>query len=72
MGADDLMPRKLEPMLATPAARPPPGDGWAFEVKWDGVRALAFAAAGEPADQRPPRGRRNTALSGARSTRRCA
>ena len=47
MSAGDLMPRKLEPMLATPAALPPPGDGWAFEVKWDGVRALAFAAAGD-------------------------
>jgi bifunctional non-homologous end joining protein LigD len=29
-------------MLATPADNPP-GDGeWAFEVKWDGVRALTF------------------------------
>ncbi|WP_246117291.1 non-homologous end-joining DNA ligase [Cellulomonas composti] len=30
-------------MLATPAASgvPPRGSGWAFEVKWDGVRALA-------------------------------
>jgi bifunctional non-homologous end joining protein LigD len=29
-------------MLARVAERPPAGDGWAFEVKWDGVRALAF------------------------------
>jgi bifunctional non-homologous end joining protein LigD len=29
-------------MLATPATAPPDGDGWAFEIKWDGVRALAF------------------------------
>jgi bifunctional non-homologous end joining protein LigD len=29
-------------MLARVAERPPTGDGWAFEVKWDGVRALAF------------------------------
>ena len=29
-------------MLATPATDPPAGDGWAFEIKWDGVRALAF------------------------------
>jgi bifunctional non-homologous end joining protein LigD len=29
-------------MLATPATEPPADDGWAFEIKWDGVRALAF------------------------------
>ena len=29
-------------MLATAAPQPPDGDGWAFEIKWDGVRALAF------------------------------
>ncbi len=46
MASSDTMPSKLEPMLATPAARPPPGDDWAFEVKWDGVRALAFAESG--------------------------
>jgi bifunctional non-homologous end joining protein LigD len=41
------MPRTLEPMLATPA-RKLPGDGdWGFELKWDGVRALAFVAGGE-------------------------
>lgn len=28
-------------MLATAARRLPPGPGWAFEIKWDGVRALA-------------------------------
>lgn len=30
-------------MLATAAAAPPAGQEWAFEIKWDGVRALAFA-----------------------------
>jgi bifunctional non-homologous end joining protein LigD len=40
---DDEMPRSLEPMLATPARRLPRGEDWAFELKWDGVRALAFA-----------------------------
>jgi bifunctional non-homologous end joining protein LigD len=30
-------------MLASPG-EPPPGPGWAFEFKWDGVRALAAAA----------------------------
>jgi bifunctional non-homologous end joining protein LigD len=33
---------ELEPMLATAANAPPEGDGWAFELKWDGVRALAL------------------------------
>lgn len=33
-------------MLATPAAAPPAGEGWAFEIKWDGVRALASVAGG--------------------------
>ena len=36
------LPSKLSPMLATPGV-PPRGDaGWAYEMKWDGVRALAF------------------------------
>lgn len=38
----ELTPRTLQPMLATPADQPPVGEGWAFEIKWDGVRALAF------------------------------
>ena len=29
----------MRPMLATPADLPT-GGGWAFEVKWDGVRAI--------------------------------
>jgi bifunctional non-homologous end joining protein LigD len=35
------MPRRLQPMLATLAARLPLGDGWAFEFKWDGYRLVA-------------------------------
>lgn len=31
----------IEPMLAQDARALPAGDRWAFEVKWDGVRALA-------------------------------
>lgn len=34
------MPRDIEPMQASSAERPPDGEGWAFELKWDGVRAL--------------------------------
>jgi bifunctional non-homologous end joining protein LigD len=41
------MPEHVVPMLATPSTRPP-GDEWAwsFEVKWDGVRAVAYAKPG--------------------------
>lgn len=35
------LPRSLVPMKAT-SGELPSGDGWAFEVKWDGMRALAF------------------------------
>ena len=34
-------------MLATATDRLPTGDGWAFEPKWDGFRALARVAGGE-------------------------
>jgi bifunctional non-homologous end joining protein LigD len=36
------MPPAIEPMLATLASQPPRGAEWLFEVKWDGVRAIAF------------------------------
>ena len=36
------MPVSIEPMMATLADRVPRGEDWLFEVKWDGVRALAF------------------------------
>ncbi len=36
------MPDAVEPMLATLAERAPKGEDWLFEVKWDGVRAIAF------------------------------
>jgi bifunctional non-homologous end joining protein LigD len=36
------MPSAIEPMKAQIAARPPRGDDWLFEVKWDGVRAIAL------------------------------
>jgi bifunctional non-homologous end joining protein LigD len=35
------MPARLEPMLATLAERPFSDPNWLFEIKWDGVRALA-------------------------------
>lgn len=33
----------IHPMLATPGEIPT-GDGWAFEFKWDGVRAISYLA----------------------------
>jgi bifunctional non-homologous end joining protein LigD len=39
------MPERIEPMLAR-TGELPRGDGWAFEVKWDGVRAIGFAEGG--------------------------
>jgi len=36
------MPTSITPMKAGLADRPPHGDEWLYEVKWDGVRAIAF------------------------------
>ena len=41
------MPAKLGPMLATLAEHPFSDANWLFEIKWDGVRALAFLHHGE-------------------------
>src|SRR6218665_1358 len=35
-------PATLQPMLATLVDKPFADDGWLYEVKWDGYRALAF------------------------------
>ena len=40
------MPEHLVPMLAGAGALPSPESGWAFEVKWDGVRAIAYVKPG--------------------------
>lgn len=40
------LPAGLSPMLATPGALPAGDDGWSYEVKWDGVRVLAYVEAG--------------------------
>src|SRR5260370_22816853 len=37
----------LEPMLAKSAAALPEGDGWLYEPKWDGFRAIVFREGGE-------------------------
>jgi bifunctional non-homologous end joining protein LigD len=36
------MPDKLSPMLARPGELPRDERNWAFEVKWDGIRTVAF------------------------------
>jgi bifunctional non-homologous end joining protein LigD len=36
------MPAEISPMMAIIADRVPRGGDWLFEVKWDGVRAIAF------------------------------
>jgi len=40
------MPSRIEPMLATLAEHPFSDPNWLFEIKWDGVRALAWIADG--------------------------
>jgi bifunctional non-homologous end joining protein LigD len=40
--------RPIEPMLAREARALPPDDGWAFEIKWDGVRAIADGSTDPP------------------------
>jgi bifunctional non-homologous end joining protein LigD len=53
------LPLEVEPMLAQPA-KPFDDPDWLFELKWDGIRALAF---GEQQSQRLV-GRRGRSLSG--------
>jgi bifunctional non-homologous end joining protein LigD len=40
------MPRELEPMKATLAKLPRDDGTWAYEIKWDGVRAIAYCEPG--------------------------
>jgi len=42
----DPFPAAVVPMLARPADLPAEDDGWAVEVKWDGVRAIAHCRPG--------------------------
>ena len=39
------MTTRMEPMLAVPGTPPPDADRYAYEVKWDGVRAVVSVAA---------------------------
>lgn len=40
------MPSRILPMLAGAGTLPAREQGWSFEVKWDGVRAIAYAQPG--------------------------
>jgi bifunctional non-homologous end joining protein LigD len=40
------MPEQLVPMLAKAGEVPARDDGWAYEIKWDGVRAVCFSEPG--------------------------
>nr|MBA3718464.1 DNA ligase [Actinomycetota bacterium] len=46
-GATRSKPRLYAPMLATLVEDVPRGDGWHFEVKWDGYRAIASVSGSE-------------------------
>src|SRR5687767_4423529 len=37
----------VPPQLARPRAKLPDGEGWAYEPKWDGFRAIVFVDGGE-------------------------
>jgi bifunctional non-homologous end joining protein LigD len=45
--AREPMPEHLKPMLARTGALPGDGRAWAYEIKWDGVRAIAYSTPGE-------------------------
>jgi bifunctional non-homologous end joining protein LigD len=38
--SSSILPKRIEPQLATLVDAPPPGDRWSYEVKYDGYRML--------------------------------
>jgi bifunctional non-homologous end joining protein LigD len=40
------IPATFEPMLATAATKRPPTGQWGYELKWDGIRSIAFVEGG--------------------------
>ena len=50
-GARGPMPERIAPMLARSGELPRDEDRWAYEIKWDGVRAIAYAEPGRLALQ---------------------
>jgi bifunctional non-homologous end joining protein LigD len=67
------MPEHVKPMLARTGKLPSSDAGWTYEIKWDGVRAIAYSKPGELelesrnlkaiTSQYPELGRLNRALS---------
>jgi bifunctional non-homologous end joining protein LigD len=47
-GGFDPVPHRISPMLAVVGDLPTKGSEWAFEFKWDGVRALVAVDGGRP------------------------
>ena len=45
--AREAMPEHVVPMLARLGELPAQDEGWAYEIKWDGVRAIAYSRPGE-------------------------
>jgi len=43
----EAMPERLAPMLARAGTLPADDQRWAYEIKWDGVRAIAYSTPGE-------------------------
>ncbi len=66
------MPERLEPMLARTGPLPPDDGRWAYEIKWDGVRAIAFVQGGTPDAAGALRARRQRPLPRAAPARRRA
>jgi bifunctional non-homologous end joining protein LigD len=46
-GKKQKMPAGITPMLATLVDKPFDAEGWSYEIKWDGYRALAFLDKGK-------------------------
>jgi bifunctional non-homologous end joining protein LigD len=47
MAGQERFPKRIEPMLAKPGDVPESdSEEWAYEIKWDGIRALGFANRG--------------------------
>jgi bifunctional non-homologous end joining protein LigD len=45
--AREPMPERIVPMMARTAELPADDSRWGFEIKWDGVRAIAYCTPGE-------------------------
>jgi bifunctional non-homologous end joining protein LigD len=73
----ERMPERLAPMFAVAGALPADDGRWAYEIKWDGVRAIVYSQPGslevqsrnlnDITDQYPELGRLNRALSSHRA-----